>query len=123
MENIVLTPKQQKFCDEYLIDLNATQAALRAGYSGSTALNGRLMTIPKIRYYLQQRTQEVTKKAQLTHEMVLSELTKIAFGNLVNYYRSDGTMKGMHELTPDEGAALWGLTVTEGKDGTTPASG
>jgi hypothetical protein len=51
--------------------------------------------------------------------MVLTELTKIAFGNMVNYYHSDGTIKGMHELTEAEGAALWGLTVTEGKNGTT----
>jgi hypothetical protein len=119
MENITLTPKQQQFCNEYLIDLNATQAALRAGYSGSTALNGNLMAIPKIRYYLQQRTQEATQKAKLTHEMVLTELSKIAFGNMVNYYHSDGTIKGVHELTADEGAALWGLTITESKTGTT----
>jgi hypothetical protein len=117
MENITLTPKQQKFCDEYLIDLNATQAALRAGYSGSTALNGNLMTIPKIRYYLQQRTEQVTRKVQVNHEMVLTELMKTAFSNMRNYYRSDGSLKGMHELTDDEAAALWCLKVTDGKDG------
>lgn len=32
-----LTPKQERFCEEYLIDLNATQAAIRAGYSANTA--------------------------------------------------------------------------------------
>jgi phage terminase small subunit len=47
-----LTPKQQRFCDEYLIDLNATKAALRAGYSGATALSGQLMLLPKIKHYL-----------------------------------------------------------------------
>jgi phage terminase small subunit len=89
MENIILTPKQQRFCDEYLVDLNATKAALRAGYSGATALNGKLMTIPKIRYYLQQRTEAATRKAQVNHEMILNELCKMAFGNMGNYFTSE----------------------------------
>src|ERR1700709_306389 len=115
MENVVLTPKQQRFCDEYLRDLNATQAALRAGYSGSTALNGNLMAIPKIRYYLQQRTKHVVQKAQVDHAMLIKELCKIAFGNMRNYFRSDGSMKGMHELTDDEAAALWSITIGDGE--------
>ncbi|WP_175404123.1 terminase small subunit [Mucilaginibacter sp. PPCGB 2223] len=117
MEPIILTPKQQKFCDEYLIDMNATKAALRAGYSAGTALNGQLMQIPKIRYYLQQRTEEVSRKTQISHEQVLAELGKIAFANMRNYYHSDGRLKGAHELTDDEAAALWCMKVTDGKDG------
>jgi hypothetical protein len=113
MEQITLTPKQQRFCDEYLVDLNATKAALRAGYSGATALNGKLMTIPKIRYYLQQRTEAATKKAQVNHEMILSELCKIAFGNMGNYFEADGSLKYIQDLTADEKAALGSLTVTE----------
>jgi len=102
-----LTPKQQKFCDEYLTDLNATRAALRAGYSVSTALNGQLMQLPKIRCYLQQRTGEASRKAQINHEMVLAELGKIAFANMRNYYHNDGSLKAAQELTDDEAAALW----------------
>src|ERR1700744_1191481 len=96
-----LTPKQQKFCDEYLTDLNATRAALRAGYSSSTALSGALMRIPKIAAYIQQRTEAASREAQITHQMILAELGKIAFGNMRNYYHSDGRMKGVHELTAD----------------------
>jgi hypothetical protein len=112
-----LTPKQQKFCDEYLIDLNATRAALRAGYSASTALSGALMRIPKIAAYLQQRKETASREAQITHQMVLAELGKIAFSNMANYYHQDGTMKGVHELTADEAAALWCLKATEGENG------
>jgi len=118
MENITLTPKQQRFCDEYLTDLNATKAALRAGYSDSTALNGKLMTIPKIRYYLQQRTEAAVEKAKVNHDMILSELCKIAFGNMGNYFTADGTLKPMQDLTADEKAALWSVTVTEGSGAT-----
>ena len=112
-----LTPKQQKFCDEYLTDLNATRAALRAGYSVSTALNGQLMQLPKIRCYLQKRTGEASRKAQISHEMVLAELGKIAFANMRNYYHSDGSLKGAQELTADEAAALWCIRVTDGQAG------
>jgi hypothetical protein len=107
---IRLTPKQQLFCDEYLIDLNATRAALRAGYSASTALNGQLMGIPKIKLYLQQRAQETAQKVQVTHEMVLRELCKIAFGNMGNYFDADGRMKPMDQLSDDEKAALWSVS-------------
>ncbi|OCX50595.1 hypothetical protein BEL04_22740 [Mucilaginibacter sp. PPCGB 2223] len=122
MENTttgLLTPKQQKFCDEYLIDMNATRAALRAGYSSSTALSGALMRIPKIAYYLQERTNAAARQAQVTHQMILTELSKIAFGNMRNYYRSDGTLKGVHELADDEGAALWSMRITETAEGKT----
>jgi len=117
MEQIILTPKQQRFCDEYLIDMNATRAALRAGYSASTALNGQLMQLPKIAAYLQQRREAASAEAQITHQMVLAELGKIAFSNMANYYHPDGRLKGVHELTPDEAAALWCLKVTDGEAG------
>ncbi len=119
MEPNVLTPKQQKFCDEYLIDMNATRAALRAGYSGTTALSGALMRLPKIAAYLQERTATASREAGITHQMLLAELGKIAFGNMANYYRSDGTLKGVHELTADEAAALWCMKITDSKDGQT----
>lgn len=114
---LILTPKQQKFCDEYLTDMNATRAALRAGYSASTALSGALMRIPKIAAYLQQHREKASKAAQINHQMVLAELGKIAFSNMANYYHNDGSLKGMHELTADEAAALWCLKVTDGENG------
>jgi len=114
-----LTPKQQKFCDEYLTDMNATRAALRAGYSASTALSGALMRIPKIAAYLQQHRETASREAQISHQRVLAELGKIAFSNMGNYYHKDGTMKGVHELTADEAAALWCMKITEGEHGQT----
>jgi hypothetical protein len=112
-----LTPKQRKFCDEYLIDMNASRAALRAGYSASTALNGQLMAMSKIKLYLQQRTEEIAQKVQVTHDMVMSELCKIAFGNMGNYFLPDGRMKPMHELNDDEKAALWSISVNDDGSG------
>jgi phage terminase small subunit len=106
-----LTPKQQLFCDEYLVDMNATAAALRAGYSGSTALSGALMRLPKIRTFLEQRTQSTAERAQENRELLLGELTKIALGNMGNYFDADGSAKPMYALSEDEKSALWYVKV------------
>jgi phage terminase small subunit len=112
-----LTFKQRTFCNEYLVDMNATRAALRAGYSAATALNGALMRIPKIQLYLQRHATAATDRAQITQDMVLKELAKIAFGNMGNYFTDDGRMKPMDALNADEKAAL--LNVIISKDGST----
>lgn len=106
-----LTPKQQLFCNEYLVDMNATRAALRAGYSGATALNGQLMMMPKIQMYLQRQTKMRADRAQISHDMILRELGKIAFASMGNYFDGDGAVKPMHQLTSDEQAGLCNLNV------------
>jgi hypothetical protein len=111
-----LTYKQQTFCDEYLVDMNATRAALRAGYSAGTALNGALMRMPKIKLYLEQHIAKAAQRTQITQDMVLNELAKIAFGNMGNYFGTDGKLKPMDSLTDDEKAALWSVTMD--KEGT-----
>ena len=60
-----MTAKQQRFCDEYLIDLNATQAAIRSGYSEKTAraIGNENLTKPDIKEYIEKRMAE--KKAEL----------------------------------------------------------
>ena len=55
-----MTAKQKRFCDEYLIDLNATQAAIRAGYSKKAArqVGNENMSKPYIKNYIEERMQE-----------------------------------------------------------------
>lgn len=78
-----LTEKQKRFCDEYLIDLNATQAAIRAGYSEESARNiGCInMTKPNIAEYIEKRMNRREKKTEVTQEFVLRELLNIASAN------------------------------------------
>lgn len=102
-----LTPKQQLFCDEYLTDMNATRAALRAGYSEATALNGALMRLPKIQWHLEQRAKDMKQKVPVSPEMLLAELSKIAFGNMGNYLEADGRLKPLNAISDDDKAALW----------------
>lgn len=73
---MALNPKQSLFVDEYLKDLNATQAAIRAGYSKKTADQqaSRLLTNVKVREYLAQRQSERSKRIEITQDFVLQTI-------------------------------------------------
>jgi phage terminase small subunit len=79
-----LTPKQQTFVDEYLVDLNATQAAIRAGYSKKTARSQgeRMLTNVDVAAAIQKGFQKRSERTQITAEKVLLELAVIAFADL-----------------------------------------
>ena len=119
IDAFTLTPKQQRFCDEYLMDMNATRAALRAGYTQATAMNGQLMEMPKIQAYLKERTAAAAQKLQVSHETLLGELMKVAFANMGDYFGDDGKIKAMNDILDDKKSAIWSLKVSEGKYGTT----
>lgn len=80
---VALTAKQQRFCDEYLIDLNATQAAIRAGYSEKTAriIAAENLTKPNIKAYIQQRMAEKEKELIADQNEVLKYLTAVMRGD------------------------------------------
>lgn len=77
-----LTPRQQRFCDEYLIDMNATQAAIRAGYSKNTAkqIGQRLLTNVDLKNYIQERMAEKEKELIADSDEVLRYLTSVLRG-------------------------------------------
>ena len=82
-----LTGKQKRFCDEYLIDLNATQAAIRAGYSEKTAYRTGADNLrkPQIEEYIAKRQKELSRSTEITQERVIKELALIAFSNNADY--------------------------------------
>lgn len=88
-----LTDKQQRFVEEYLIDLNATQAAIRAGYSEKTAhsIGHENLNKPEIQEAIQIAMDERSKRTEITQDMVLAELAKIGFSNISNYLRFNAT--------------------------------
>lgn len=75
-----LTPKQQRFVEEYLIDLNATQAAIRAGYSEKTAysVGHENLKKPEIQKAIEEAKKQVSKRTELTVDMVVNGLLKEA---------------------------------------------
>ena len=74
-----LTPKQQRFVEEYLIDLNATQAAIRAGYSEKTAkeIGSENLTKPNIAKAIQEAQNKRAERTQIDAEYVLRRLVEI----------------------------------------------
>ena len=82
-----LTAKQQRFCDEYLIDLNATQAAIRAGYSEKNAdkIGSELLGKTRVAEYIAERKADRMARTEITQDMVLKELANIAFANAADY--------------------------------------
>ena len=82
-----LTEKQKRFVDEYLIDLNATQAAIRAGYSEKYANTNapKLLQNTAIKEYIQERKADRVERTEITQDMVLRELAIIAFSNAADY--------------------------------------
>lgn len=77
-----LTSKQQRFCDEYLIDLNATQAAIRAGYSKKTAysIGTENLRKPELKNYIEARMAEKEKQLIADQDEVLRYLTSVLRG-------------------------------------------
>ena len=87
MEEKKMTPKQKRFCDEYLIDLNATQAAIRAGYKEKFAHTNapKLLQNTTIKAKIDELMQERAKRTEITQDRVLKELAIIAFSNAADY--------------------------------------
>ena len=79
---MALTAKQQRFCDEYLIDLNATQAAIRSGYSKKTAkqIGNENLTKPDLKKYIQERMEEKEKELIADQSEVMKYLTSVLRG-------------------------------------------
>lgn len=126
---MALTAKQQRFVDEYLKDLNATQAAIRAGYSKNTADQqaSRLLTNVKVRAYLAERQDDRSKRTEITQDMVLRELAKIGFSDIRKVVRwgetqvrmVDGDEGEAEDMVPYHGLAL--IDSTEVDDATAAA--
>ena len=119
-----LTPKQMRFVDEYMVDFNATQAAIRAGYKAKTAhvIGAENLRKPKIAEEIARRQKDLQRRTEVTQERVVMELARIAFANIADYIhvetqtrtKDDGTevtyqtvmFNETQELSADQRAAL-----------------
>lgn len=109
-----LTEKQKRFCEEYLIDLNATQAAIRAGYSVESAgsIGSENLSKPEIRARVESAMAERSKRTGITADRVLQELGKIAFVNPTDLINSDdGSVK--ETATDEDRAAIAAIRVKQ----------
>ena len=90
-----MTEKQKIFADEYLIDLNATQAAIRAGYSAKTAneQGARLLVNVSIQKAISRAMTARSNRTNISQERVVNELAKIAFLNIADLIDQHGNLK------------------------------
>lgn len=116
-----LTDKQSRFCAEYIIDLNATQAALRAGYSAKCIHNQGPANLlkPIIQDELQRLKAKRSKRTDIKADDVVLELAKIGFSNIETFAKIEGgrvKFTEFKELVQDELAAIESIGATkEGK--------
>lgn len=86
-----LTKKQERFVEEYLVDLNATQAAVRAGYSAKTAeqMGYQLLQKTSVQKKLEESIERRSKRTEITQDRVLDEIGKVAFRDAADYADSE----------------------------------
>lgn len=110
---MALTPKQLRFVSEYLIDLNAVQAAIRAGYSKNTARQqgSVLLTHVDVRAEISRKQAEHLQAADLTAQRVLEEYRRIAFMDIRTFFDDAGNLRPIPQLTAEQGCSLASLEV------------
>ena len=108
-----LTPKQERFIAEYLKDLNATQAAIRAGYSAKTAVaqGPRLLGNVEVAKALAARQSKQLETADLSAARVLEELRRLAFADIRAVFDENGNLRPIHTLTQEQAACIGGFEV------------
>ena len=120
-EHKALTDKQEQFCLEYLTDLNATQAAIRAGYSENTAneQGSRMLAKVNVQRRIAELQAERAERLQIQHDDILRELASIAFASPAHYMdvvQVDGTsrilVKPTAEWTEQQKAAVISIKNT-----------
>ncbi len=113
-----LNPRQARFVDEYLIDLNATQAAIRAGYSVSTAeqQGPRLLDHVGVAAAIEAGKAKRAKKLEISAERVLTELAKLAFSDVRKLAKWDSLRSELlpsDEIDDDAAATIESIANTE----------
>jgi phage terminase small subunit len=104
-----LTPKQEAFVREYLLDLNATQAAIRAGYSAKTAGRNadRMMKNDEIRKAVTEAQTARSQRVELTADYVLRNLTEVVERCLQRAPVMTRRGREVVQVTDDEGRHVW----------------
>ncbi|MEX2673426.1 MAG: terminase small subunit [Phycisphaeraceae bacterium] len=107
------TLKQQRFVEEYLVDLNATQAAIRAGYSkrGARTEGARLLANAGIGAAIQHRMQERAERTQVDTDYVVRRLAAIAGADLRRLFDESGRLRPVTDLDDDTVASLAAIEV------------
>lgn len=113
-----MTNSQKRFCDEYLIDFNASRAYKAAYKSCKSDLTARtnaskLLTKTNIQKYISEKQKEIEEKTEITQKKIIQELAKIALFNIKDIYNENGTLKKVTELDDDTAKAISGVKILQ----------
>ena len=118
----MLTDKQKRFCEEYIIDLNATQAALRAGYCAKTVNPQGSQNLAKlsIQQEIKRLKAERSERTQVKADDVVLELAKVAFSNIEDYLTVDEDgetrLKSFEDIERNVLAAIESIKISTTKN-------
>lgn len=107
------TGKKKRFAEEYIIDLNATKAAQRAGYSLKTAysIGQRTLGEPDVQEYVRHLQEERSYRTEITADRVLTALGLVGFGDIRQFFE-DGKLRRIEELPEEVASMLSGFDVS-----------
>lgn len=110
-----LNDKQERFCREYVVDFNGTQAAIRAGYSKKTANEqaARLLANVSVQSFIQSLQTKQNTKLEISAERVVEEYAKLGFSNIADLMNEGMTFEDIKKLDPKISAAIESVSVTE----------
>ncbi len=110
---MALTPKQNRFCAEYLVDQNATQAAIRAGYSPRTAMKigSENLRKPEVRRCIDEALARRNARVEVKADDVLRELLRLARVDVGEAFDAKGNLKPLHAMSEDVRRAIAGVDV------------
>ena len=108
-----LTPRTRRFVEEYLVDHNATQAMVRAGFTGTRpdVAASKLMARPHVAELIEKRIQDKLRGAGVRADRVLQELAAIAFSDARAIFDQNGNIRPVSEWDDATAAALAGIEV------------
>lgn len=112
----MLTPKQKRFVSEYLANgLNATRAAISAGYSEKTAESqgSRLLSNVEVAAAIGSKAEKHMTKLDISVERTLNEVGRLAFLDVRKMFESDGSLKQIDKIDDDTAACISGLEVSD----------
>lgn len=115
-----MTDREARFCTEYMVDMDAKAAAIRAGFKPSTARNAAAWihpehpTKPELRKEIDRLIAKRAKRTEVTADRVIKELAKIAFANIADVVNKHGEF--IKDADRDDTAAVASVKVKVGDD-------
>lgn len=114
-----MTDLQKRVAEGYVTYNNISKAAQFAGIQGDNARISawQMLQHDDVQEYIEQLRKDQSSRTLVTMDKVQAEIARLAFSDIRDYYREDGTLKNPHELSDDAAAALAGIEIEEMFDG------